>query len=151
VSIRGRGWLAALALAMIPALVLAMDPDPPLKDPVQQETYERLTSEVRCLVCQNQTIADSTAPLAADLRREIREMIEAGQSETQIKTFLLDRYGDFVLYRPRFKGTTAMLWLAPGLLLLIGGLGLRRIIRRRAALPVPPDDEDGPPPAASRG
>jgi len=125
-----------------------MDPEPALADPVQQETYERLTHEVRCLVCQNQTIADSSAPLAADLRREIREMVEAGESEVEIKTFLLDRYGDFVLYRPRFMPSTAVLWSAPVLLLLIGGFGLRRIIQRRAALPVPADNEDGPPTAA---
>jgi cytochrome c-type biogenesis protein CcmH len=146
-----RGWMSALFLVLIQALIpisaLGMDPDPPLADPVQQEIYERLTSEVRCLVCQNQTIGDSTAPLAADLRREIRQMVEAGQSEAEIKTFLLDRYGDFVLYRPRFMPTTAMLWLAPVLLLLIGGFGLRRIIQRRAALPVPTDEEDGPPAA----
>ena len=142
-------WIRAVALPLILALIpipsLAMDPDPALTDPAQQEIYERLTSEVRCLVCQNQTIADSSAPLAADLRREIREMVEAGESEAEIKTFLLDRYGDFVLYRPRFMPSTALLWLAPVLLLLIGGFGLRRIVQRRAALPVPMDDEDGPP------
>ena len=136
-----------LMVALIPAPGLAMDPDPALADPAQQQLYERLTSEVRCLVCQNQTIGDSSAPLAADLRHEIRQMIEAGRSEAEIKTFLLDRYGDFVLYRPRFMPTTALLWLAPVLLLLIGGFGLRRIIQRRAALPVPTDDEDGPPAA----
>ncbi|TFG86072.1 MAG: cytochrome c-type biogenesis protein CcmH, partial [Chromatiales bacterium] len=119
-----------------------------LADPAQQELYERLTDEVRCLVCQNQTIGDSSAPLAADLRREIRQMIDAGQSEAEIKTFLLVRYVDFVLYRPRFMPTTALLWLAPVLLLVIGGFGLRRIIQRRAALPVPIDDEDGPPAAS---
>jgi cytochrome c-type biogenesis protein CcmH len=74
-------------------------------------------------------------------------MVEAGRSEAEIKTFLLDRYGDFVLYRPRFMPTTALLWLAPVLLLLIGGFGLSRIVQRRAGLPVPTDDEDGPPAA----
>ena len=146
-SLRRVRWIPAIVLAVIPALSAGMDPEPVLADPVQQETYERLTHEVRCLVCQNQTIADSSAPLAADLRREIREMVEAGQSEAEIKTFLLDRYGDFVLYRPRFMPSTAILWLAPLLLLLIGGFGLQRIIQRRAALPVPADDEDGPPAA----
>ncbi|MDP2322698.1 MAG: cytochrome c-type biogenesis protein CcmH [Gammaproteobacteria bacterium] len=141
------GWLPALVLAMIPALSSGMDPEPVLADPVQQEIYERLTNEVRCLVCQNQTIADSSAPLAADLRREIREMVEAGESEAEIKTFLLDRYGDFVLYRPRLMPSTAMLWFAPVLLLLIGGFGLRRIIQRRATLPVPADEDDSPPAA----
>ena len=130
--------------------VFAMDADPKLSDPVLQETYERLTHEVRCLVCQNQTIADSTAPLAADLRNEIRLMLAAGRSEAEVKTFLLDRYGDFVLYKPRFKASTAMLWLAPVLLLLAGGVGLRRSIQRRATLPVPADDEEDPPAADLR-
>lgn len=146
-SRRIRAVALPLILALIPLPSLAMDPDPALADPARQEIYERLTSEVRCLVCQNQTIGDSSAPLAADLRREIRQMVEAGRSEAEIKTFLLDRYGDFVLYRPRFMPTTALLWLAPVLLLLIGGFGLRRIVQRRAGLPVPTDDEDGPPAA----
>jgi len=140
----------ALLLGLIPGAGQAMDADPALSDPAKQEMYKRLTSEVRCLVCQNQTIGDSSAPLAADLRHEIREMIEAGKSEAEIKTFLLDRYGDFVLYRPRFMPTTALLWLAPVLLLLIGGLGLARIIRRRAALPVPTDEENDPPLASGK-
>lgn len=137
-------------LALLPVLSLAMDPDARLSDPVQQKTYERLTHEVRCLVCQNQTIADSSAPLASDLRREIREMLEAGRSEDEVKTFLLDRYGDFVLYKPRLRWSTAVLWLAPLLLLLIGAFALNRILQRRAALPAPPDDEEGPPAAAER-
>jgi cytochrome c-type biogenesis protein CcmH len=145
VTLRFSAAICVLTLALCPGFILAMDTDAKLSDPVQQETYERLTHEVRCLVCQNQTIADSSAPLASDLRREIRRMIEEGRSETEVKTFLLDRYGDFVLYKPQFKATTAALWLAPLLLLLIGGLGLGRIIRRRARLPVPADDEEGPP------
>lgn len=145
--VRLRSFALTLLLPLIPVVCLGMDPEPPLADPVQQAIYEQLTSEVRCLVCQNQTIGDSSAPLAADLRREIRALVEAGQSEDEIKTFLLDRYGDFVLYRPRFMLSTAMLWLAPVLLLLIGGFGLRRIIQRRAALPLPDDDEASPPTA----
>ena len=77
----------------------AIDPSEPLDDPEQQAIYENITKEVRCLVCQNQSIADSTAPLAADLRREIKRMIVEGQSEGDIKIFLVERYGDFVLYR----------------------------------------------------
>jgi cytochrome c-type biogenesis protein CcmH len=131
-----------LLLTALPALAIA--PEEVLSDPTQQATYEQLTNEVRCLVCQNQTIADSTAPLAVDLRREIRRMIEAGQSGDEIKTFLLDRYGDFVLYRPRWQSNTALLWLAPVLLLLIGATALWRIIQRRTSLPIPPDDGDLP-------
>lgn len=133
---------ATVILVLAGALAFAMDADPKLADPVAQATYERLTREVRCLVCQNQPISDSTAPLAADLRREIREMLEAGKTEEEITTFLLDRYGDFVLYRPRFNSSTALLWLAPGLLLLGGGIALVRIVRRRASLPVPTEEED---------
>lgn len=133
-----------ILLFLVSGAVKAIDTDPKLADPDQQATFERLTHEVRCLVCQNQTIADSSAPLAADLRREIREMLQAGRSEEDIRVFLLERYGDFVLYKPRFKLSTATLWLAPGLLLAIGGFALWRIIRRRAALPVPIDEEDGP-------
>jgi len=146
--LRFRAAICVLTLALSPGFLFAMDTDAKLSDPVQQETYERLTHEVRCLVCQNQTIADSSAPLASDLRREIRQMLEEGRSETEVKTFLLDRYGDFVLYKPRFKGSTAALWLAPFLLLLIGGFALSRIIQRRAALPAPADDEEEPPAAA---
>jgi cytochrome c-type biogenesis protein CcmH len=142
-TVRGLPIALLVGLLLVARPGLAIDTDPKLADPVQQATYERLTSEVRCLVCQNQTIGDSSAPLAADLRREISEMIKAGRSEEEIKVFLLERYGDFVLYKPRFKPSTAALWLAPLLLLLVGSLGLARIIRRRAALPVPADDESG--------
>jgi cytochrome c-type biogenesis protein CcmH len=119
-----------------------MDPDPPLADPAQQATYETLTREVRCLVCQNQSLADSTAPLAADLRREIRGLVEAGRSEGEIKDFLLDRYGDFVLYRPRLRPATLALWGAPLLLLVGGGFALWRTLKYRARLPTEPDDAD---------
>lgn len=139
-----RPWVGVLLAGLLfPILpVLGMDVDEPLADPDQQALYERLTTEVRCLVCQNQTIADSDAPLAADLRREIREKVSNGQSEAEIKTFLTDRYGDFVLYRPRFGGPSLILWLAPGLLLLIGIAVIWKIIRRRSTLPVTSDVDD---------
>jgi cytochrome c-type biogenesis protein CcmH len=120
----------------------AIDSEAPIADPQRQELYEELIHEVRCLVCQNQTIGDSTAPLAADLRREIRRMVVEGRSEDDIKSFLLDRYGDFVLYRPRFQETTALLWLAPALLLVIGALTLGLIVRRRAVLPSDVDADE---------
>lgn len=122
----------------------ALDIHEKLADPQQQALYERLTKEVRCLVCQNQPIADSSAPLAADLRREIQERVAAGQTERQIKTFLTDRYGDFVLYKPRFGGPALLLWLAPGLLLVLGGVVIFRVVRRRIGLPVNLDDEPAP-------
>lgn len=110
--------------------------------PEQRELFEQLIHEVRCLVCQNQVIADSNAPLAADLRREIRKLVLAGNTEREIEDFLLERYGDFVLYRPRFKLETALLWLAPGLFLLGGSVVLWRTLRRRATLPVGSDDDE---------
>jgi cytochrome c-type biogenesis protein CcmH len=119
----------------------AMDPSDKLADPQQQEMYKRITKEVRCLVCQNQTIADSTAPLAADLRREIKRMIVAGQSEGEIKDFLVERYGDFILYKPRFRSWNLLLWLMPAAFLVIGAIALLRIVRRRTDLPI---DEDAP-------
>lgn len=141
---RAIGWRSALALLLLLAAAEApaMDPDPPMDDPAQQAVYERLTREVRCLVCQNQTIADSTAPLAADLRREIRALVADGRSEAEVKTFLLDRYGDFVLYRPRVRPATLALWGAPVALLVAGAFGLWRTLRRRAALPVDSDEDD---------
>jgi len=129
-------------LLLVSAAVTAIDVDEPLTDPAKRALYEQLVDEVRCLVCQNQTVADSNAPLAADLRREIHRMVDSGQSEAQIKTFLTDRYGDFVLYRPRFAGPSRLLWLAPGLLAVIGCLVLWRILRRRTKLPVTTESQD---------
>ncbi len=141
-----RRWFACL-LAALMSTAAALDMGAPLADPAQQALYDRLTKEVRCLVCQNQPIGDSSAPLAADLRREIHEMVAAGQSEREIKQFLTDRYGDFVLYKPRYGGPAALLWLAPALLLLFGGAVIWRVVRRRAAMPVDLDDDTGPPAA----
>lgn len=124
--------------------VLAVDTEPPLPDPVLQDRYVSLTQQIRCLVCQNEAISDSTAPLAADLRREVRRMIAAGQSDAEVKDFLLARYGDFVLYRPRFQATTAVLWLAPTLLLLLVVVTIWRVIRRRSGLPVDVDSDEAP-------
>lgn len=104
-----------------------------LPDPKQQETYETLTKELRCLVCQNQTIADSNAELAADLRRQVYEMLQQGKSREDIVQFMTDRYGDFVLYKPAFKGKTSVLWIAPVVFLLIGLITVFFIIRRKKA------------------
>ncbi|MDX1556820.1 MAG: cytochrome c-type biogenesis protein, partial [Xanthomonadales bacterium] len=92
-----------------------------------------LATELRCLVCQNQTIADSDAPLAQDLRNEIHDMIVAGRSDEEIKAFMVERYGDFVLYRPPVRSNTIVLWTAPLILLLIGGGIMARAVRRRSA------------------
>jgi len=134
-----------VTLALCCALSLsaaALDTESPLTDPAQVELYEGLIDEVRCLVCQNQTIGDSNAPLASDLRREIREQVAAGKSERDIKAFLTTRYGDFILYKPRYGGPALLLWLAPAILLLAAIAMLIRSLRRRAQLPVPTDQED---------
>jgi cytochrome c-type biogenesis protein CcmH len=133
-------WLTLITLLLM-APVWAIDPSEVMADPEQQEMYETITQEVRCLVCQNQTIANSTAPLAADLRREIRRMIEEGQSEADIKEFLVERYGNFVLYKPLFRKWNLVLWLGPGVLLLVGLIALSRIVGRRSHLPI---DQDAP-------
>jgi cytochrome c-type biogenesis protein CcmH len=91
-----------------------------------------LADELRCLVCQNQTLADSNAPLAVDLRNQIREQLTAGASERDVVDFMVARYGDFVLYRPPFKATTVALWVGPFVFLLVGAWFLRRFLRRRA-------------------
>ena len=94
-----------------------------------------LANELRCLVCQNQTLADSNAPLAVDLRNQIREQLAAGKSEGDVRNFMVERYGDFVLYRPPLKASTIALWAGPFVFLLIGAWLLRRVVRRRAAAP----------------
>lgn len=101
-------------------------------DPVAEKRLQALSKELRCLVCQNETIADSNAELAVDLRREIRGMIRDGRSDNEILDFMVTRYGDFVLYRPPVKGITLLLWAGPILLLLIGVLAMRSYLKRRA-------------------
>jgi cytochrome c-type biogenesis protein CcmH len=105
-----------------------------LSDPALQSRYLGLTHELRCMQCQNQTIADSPVGLASDMRREVREMLLAGKSDDDVRNFMVARYGDFILFRPRFSARTAWLWLAPGVLLLIGIFVAIRVIRQRAAL-----------------
>ncbi len=111
-----------------------------LSDPKQQESYETLTKELRCLVCQNQTIADSNAELASDLRRQVYEMLQQGKSEQEIIRFMTDRYGEFVLYKPAFAGKTSLLWIAPVLCLFMGLMMVFFVIRsKRAAVQVQVD------------
>ena len=117
----------------------AIDVVAPFDDPEIQARYEKIISEVRCLKCQNQTIKDSNAFLASDLRREIRHMLEEGKTDDEIYEFLVARYGDFALYRPRASGKTLILWIAPMLFLVFGALALWRVVQRRTALPI--DDE----------
>jgi cytochrome c-type biogenesis protein CcmH len=109
----------------------AIDEEPAFSDPAMQERYEKLTRELRCLVCQNQTIADSNAGLAGDLRREVRELMTQGKTDEEIDDYLTARYGDFVLYNPPVKPRTYLLWAAPGLLVILGlGAAVGVILRR---------------------
>ncbi len=101
-------------------------------DPVAEKRLQKLSEELRCLVCQNQTIADSNAELAQDLRREVRTMIKDGKTDNEIVDFMVTRYGDFVLYRPPVKGITLLLWGGPIALMLFGVFALRGYLRRRA-------------------
>ena len=100
-------------------------------NPVVEQRLKSLAEELRCLVCQNQTIADSSAPLALDLRNQIRDQVAKGRSDDEIRSYMVARYGDFVLYKPPFKVTTAVLWLGPFLLLVGGGIAYFFILRRR--------------------
>lgn len=104
-------------------------------DPALETKVLKIAAELRCLVCQNQTIADSNAGLAVDLRNQVREMLRAGQSEEQIRDYMTARYGDFVLYRPPVKSTTALLWYGPGALLVIALIVFALLLRRRSRLP----------------
>lgn len=132
-------WFALVLLVLGAGSAGAIDVREPMADAQEQARYERMIREIRCLVCQNEPIADSNAPLAADLRREVRERIEAGETDAEILSFLTARYGDFVLYRPPFTPRTWLLWLAPGLLLLIGGWVFWRVINARAGKPIDRD------------
>jgi cytochrome c-type biogenesis protein CcmH len=127
-----------VGLALIAPLAQAIDTEAAFPDAARQARYERLTNELRCLVCQNQTVADSNAGLAGDLRRQVREMITAGSSDADIKRFMTERYGDFVLYKPPVKGTTLLLWFGPLLLLVTGALVAWRILRARRSAPARP-------------
>ena len=127
------------ALATVLALCLALgaqarEAAPAAEDPALEARVTTLAAELRCLVCQNQSIAESNAALALDLRNQVREQLRAGRSEAQVVDYMVERYGDFVLFRPRFKASTLALWFGP-LILLAAGLALlfRRLARRRRA------------------
>ena len=128
---------AAVFLCAAPAL--AIDTDKAFDDPELQARYEHIIEEVRCLKCQNQSIKDSNAFLAGDLRREIRRMLNEGKTDEEIYDFLVARYGEFALYRPRMSGKTLVLWIAPLVLLLGGAFVLVNILRRRMAMPIDGD------------
>lgn len=137
--------IASLVVALaICGTALGIDSEGPLPDPQLQARFERLTNELRCLVCQNQTVADSNADLAKDLRDRTRAMLLAGASDDEIVSFMTDRYGDFVLYRPPVSSRTLLLWTAPALLLLAGSVIAFFVIRRRSLVSDLPEEGEDP-------
>jgi cytochrome c-type biogenesis protein CcmH len=126
-------WMLCIGSVLSVPLAQAIDPVE-LEDPVLQERYRALSYELRCMQCQNQSIADSPVGLAGDLRREVRELLLQGKTDDEVREHLRARYGDFILFRPDFNARTAWLWLAPGLMLILGLVVAWRVIRRRAAM-----------------
>ena len=136
-------WRACLLMILaLPAF--AKDAAPVAANPAIEARMMVIAEELRCLVCQNQTIADSHADLAIDLRQQIREMIERGMSDEQIRSYMTDRYGDFVLYKPPFKATTALLWAGPAMLLSGALLALFIVLFRRQRMSADAFDPDTP-------
>src|SRR5262249_5968697 len=132
-GVGGMKWLryVALVLALSSAApALAVQPDEILPDPALEARARELSRELRCMICQNQSIDDSDAPIARDLRILVRDRLKAGDSNSQVLDYLTSRYGEFVLLRPRFGWHTALLWLWPAILLIVGALGLVYVARR---------------------
>ena len=138
--------LSTLAVSvMMCVAAFAVEPTEKLADPAQEARARALSAELRCLVCQNQSIDDSNAPLAKDLRILVREQIKAGKNDQDVMAYIVDRYGEFVLLRPRFGVNTLLLWLAPLLLLVGGGYSLHKMMRQkteaRAEAPLSSDEQ----------
>ncbi len=135
--------LLLLALLFLPTIALAQTSDPtPLqfRDTAEETRFHDLTAELRCVKCQNQSLADSNAQIAHDLRREVLQLMHEGRSDEDIKRYLVDRYGEFVLYRPQVERRTWLLWFGPAVLLLAGILVLARILKQRGGAALPDDD-----------
>jgi cytochrome c-type biogenesis protein CcmH len=132
-----RRWTVALAAAAVLMLLMtaveAVDPTQ-MPTPALQSRYLSLTHELRCMQCQNESIADSPVDLAADLRRQVHDMLIAGKTDDDVRNFMVARYGEFILFRPRMSLRTAWLWLAPGVLILVGAFVAVRIVQQRSAL-----------------
>ena len=128
-----RRFLAALVVTVAVTPALAVQPDEMLDDPQKEQRAQELGEEIRCVVCQNQAIEESNAPLAADMRQLLRERIKAGDSNAEIKAYLTDRYGDFVLLKPPMKPATYALWYGPFVVVALGAVGIVVYFRRRRA------------------
>lgn len=131
-----------LAFAALPGLAQVATNTAPLQfaDPAEEARFHSLASELRCVKCQNQSLADSNAQIARDLRHEVLQLMRQGKSDAEVKEFLVRRYGEFVLYRPQVASRTWLLWFGPVLLLLAGGVAVARIVRRRAGTTIAGDD-----------
>ena len=126
--------LALLVAVAAPVFAQASDPTPlQFNDAAEEARFHKLTAELRCVMCQNQSLADSNAQIAHDMRREVLALMRQGKTDAEVKRFLVDRYGEFVLYRPEVAAHTWLLWFGPGLVLVGGGVLLAWVIRRRAA------------------
>ncbi len=141
-----KAWRVIVGALLLAASLApqAKEAAPEAADPALEARMVRITSELRCLVCQNQTIADSNAALAVYLRREARELLTQGKSDGEVVDYMTQRYGDFVLYRPPLRTTTFLLWFGPALMLAIGAIVLVAVLRRRSRLAADafePDDE----------
>ena len=132
-----RRWAVALTTAavllLLTTVVEAVDPTQ-MPTPALESRYLSLTHELRCMQCQNESIADSPVDLAADLRRQVHDMLIAGKTDDDVRNFMVARYGEFILFRPRMSLRTAWLWLAPGVLILVGAFVAVRVVQQRSAL-----------------
>lgn len=139
-----RRWLPWIVLAVLPALAAALDPLA-FADDAERDRYRALAGELRCLVCQNQSLADSPASLAGDLRRVVLERMREGMTDAEIKTYLAERFGDFVLYSPPLDRRTWWLWFGPGVGVLVALVAVAIVVRRRRQVvgaPLTPVDDD---------
>jgi cytochrome c-type biogenesis protein CcmH len=131
--LRTHVWIALLCVLCGTRAAYGIDPTS-IADPGLEARYLALTHELRCMQCQNESIADSPVGLASDLRREVRDMLLAGKSDEEVRNYMVSRYGEFILFRPRFSVRNAWLWLAPPLLILLGVAVAVRVVRQRTAL-----------------
>lgn len=135
--------LATLLLAAAATMAqVVVDPAPlRFNDAAEEARFQALVAGLRCVMCQNQSLADSNAMIARDLRREVLVLMRQGRSDAQVRQFLVERYGEFVLYQPRVRANTWLLWFGPALLLLAGGVLIARIVRRRSRTGAVPVDD----------
>ncbi len=135
-------FLGGVILLLCSWSVWAIDTGRAFEDDEMQARYEAIISEVRCVQCQNQTIKDSNVQIASDLRREIRRLLSEGKADAEVFSFLVERYGEFVLYRPPMSGVSLLLWIAPGVFLLVGGIIAARVVTKRMSMPLDVGDEE---------